>query len=594
MIEDGRLSSILLKTRTLEHEKLQRVLERSKAQGISLHEYLLKANILTSEDIAGAVMEITNYSYLRLNDVTIHEEAYSLVNEEFCREHTLIPVSIVENVLTVSVEDILEPSVHSELQRISGKTVIQAVSDSESIIKAIQRSYGEEQGLPQEQELEELVEDSSFDELMIEAGVEDEAEYEDEGMQTSENDSLIVKLVNSIIVESYLKDASDIHIESYQGTRKKTRIRIRIDGVLMEYKKIPNQYINAVVARIKIMSKLDITERRIPQDGKIKFRLPNQKQIELRVATVPVAGNREDVVLRILASQDPIPFEKLGFIERNYTEIKEAVVRPYGLILVVGPTGSGKTTTLHSLVAYINTVDRKIWTVEDPVEITQYGIRQVQIEVKRGLTFPKVLRSFLRADPDVIMVGEIRDVETATIAIEASLTGHIVFSTLHTNTAPETITRLLEMELDPFSFADSLVAVLAQRLVRNVCKNCREVYHPDPDEYKIIKQEFGDDYFDAALEKIPELEYNESLMLSRHNSNGCEACSGTGYRGRTGIHELVTVTDEMRHMIVTRSSVSEIRKIAINDGMLTLKQDGIIKVFRGLTDIAQVRRTCAV
>ncbi len=593
MIEDGRLSNILLKTQTLEHDKLQRILGRSKAQGASLYEYLLKANILTSEDIAGAVMEITNYSYLRLNDVTIHEEAYSLVAEDFCRQHTLIPVSIVENVLTVSVEDILEPSVHSELQQLTGMTVIQAVSDTESIVNAIQRSYGTEEEV-QGDDLEEIVEETTFDELIMEAGVEEETEVDVEGMETNENDSLIVKLVNSIIVEAFMKGASDIHIESYWGTRKKTRIRIRIDGVLMEYRKIPNQYINAVVARIKIMSKLDITERRIPQDGKIKFRLSSQKQIELRVATVPVAGNREDVVLRILASQEPIPFGKLGFIERNYEEIKDAVVRPYGIILVVGPTGSGKTTTLHSLVAHINTVDRKIWTVEDPVEITQYGIRQVQIEVKRGLTFPKVLRSFLRADPDVIMVGEIRDVETATIAIEASLTGHIVFSTLHTNTAPETITRLLEMELDPFSFADSLVAVLAQRLVRNVCKNCREEYHPDEKEYKYIKKEFGPDYFDAALEKIPDFEYNDSLMLSRHNSKGCEACSGTGYRGRTGIHELVMVTDEMRHMIVTRASVSEIRKLAIENGMFTLKQDGIVKVFRGLTDIAQVRRTCAV
>jgi type II secretory ATPase GspE/PulE/Tfp pilus assembly ATPase PilB-like protein len=331
------------------------------------------------------------------------------------------------------------------------------------------------------------------------------------------------------------------------------------------------------------MANLDISERRLPQDGKIKFMYRN-KTIELRVATLPTVGG-EDVVMRILASSEPMPLEKLNLSPRNFKEFVAAFEKPYGIILVVGPTGSGKTTTLHAGVGHINTVDRKIWTAEDPVEITQEGLRQVEVKPKIDFTFARAMRAFLRADPDVIMVGEMRDHETAAIGIEASLTGHLVLSTLHTNSAPETITRLIDMDIDPFNFADALIAILAQRLVRTLCKKCKEAYHPEREEFDVLAATYGPDHF-------PELgiEYTKDLALYR--PKGCNDCNHTGYRGRTGLHEILVGTDEIKAVISRKSRVDEIRAQAVADGMRTLFQDGIMKVFKGDTDIKMVRSVC--
>ena len=297
-----------------------------------------------------------------------------------------------------------------------------------------------------------------------------------------ENDNAIVRLANKIIVDAYRMGVSDIHIEPY-GEKRETLVRFRVDGSCSEYMKIPPSYRRAIVSRLKIMASLDIAERRKPQDGKIKFKIGEGKEIELRVVTVPTAGYNEDVVMRILAASEPLPLEKMAFTDRNLRELRTIAEKPYGIILCVGPTGSGKTTTLHAVLGYINKPERKIWTAEDPVEITQYGLRQVQVQPKIGFTFAVAMRAFLRSDPDVIMVGEMRDKETADTGIEASLTGHLVFSTLHTNSAVEAITRLLDMECEPFSFADAMLGVLAQRLCKRICKDCKEEYHPSREEY---------------------------------------------------------------------------------------------------------------
>jgi len=334
------------------------------------------------------------------------------------------------------------------------------------------------------------------------------------------------------------------------------------------------------VARLKIMSQLDIAERRKPQDGKIKFRLPD-KEIELRVATVPTAGGNEDVVMRILSSSESIPIDRLGMTERNLRELKAVAQKPYGLILCVGPTGSGKTTTLHSVLGCINKPDRKIWTAEDPVEITQYGLRQLQVNPKIGLTFATALRSFLRADPDVIMVGEMRDAETASTGIEASLTGHLVLSTLHTNSAPETVVRLLDMGLDPFNFADALLAVLAQRLVKRICTRCKEPYHPAREEYDELARAYGAEEFERIAK------YDAGLVLYR--GRGCPGCNNTGYRERAGIHELLIATDEVKRLIQTKARVAELLARAKGEGMTTLVQDGILKSLEGVTDFRQVK-----
>jgi type II secretory ATPase GspE/PulE/Tfp pilus assembly ATPase PilB-like protein len=379
--------------------------------------------------------------------------------------------------------------------------------------------------------------------------------------------------------------------------REKVRIRFRKDGQMRPYLELPNGYRQALVARLKIMCDLDISEKRKPQDGKINFsKFVQGVKLELRVATIPTVSNCEDAVLRLLQSSKPIPLDRLGLAPMNLERLRGAAQRPFGMLLCVGPTGSGKTTTLHSLMGDINTPERKIWTAEDPVEITQSGLRQVQVNPRIEWTFAKALRSFLRADPDVIMVGEIRDQETAQTAIEASLTGHLLLSTLHTNSAPETITRLLDMGMDPFNFADALLGVLAQRLVRRLCTHCRSEHPASAEE----EEELLHDYMHVLqhVESAPAADevladwrrrFGTNGHITRYKSAGCEHCGGSGFRGRAGIHELMMVSRGLRHLIQTGKRADELQQHALGDGMRTLRQDGIEKVLAGVTSIEEVR-----
>jgi type II secretory ATPase GspE/PulE/Tfp pilus assembly ATPase PilB-like protein len=400
----------------------------------------------------------------------------------------------------------------------------------------------------------------------------------------TEEDSAVVQLVNKMILDAYERNASDIHVEPYHG-KEPTQVRIRVDGALQVYQTFPYNYRAAVVSRIKIMSDLDIAERRKPQDGKIKFKKYGGKDIELRVAVVPTSGGLEDVVLRLLHAGEPIRLEKMEFSKWNLESFVSIITQPYGLIFLTGPTGSGKTTTLHSVLAYINKPDVKIWTAEDPVEITQAGLRQVQVRDDIGFDYATAMRAFLRADPDVIMVGEMRDKESTHIGIEASLTGHLVFSTLHTNSAPESITRLLDMGMDPFNFADAVLGILGQRLVRTLCKECKKQFNPSQEEYDELVRE----YDPKAFEKL-NIPYSKDLVL--YKGAGCQACSNTGYRGRMGLHELLMGTDEMKGLIQRKSPMEFIWEQAVEDGMTTLKQDGIRKIFLGYTDLKEVRKVC--
>jgi type II secretory ATPase GspE/PulE/Tfp pilus assembly ATPase PilB-like protein len=334
------------------------------------------------------------------------------------------------------------------------------------------------------------------------------------------------------------------------------------------------------------MSKLDIAERRIPQDGKIMMKYGNSK-IELRVAICPTVGGNEDVVMRILAASKPLPLEKMSFSERDEKLVKSSVAKSYGLVLVVGPTGSGKTTTLHSALGHINTPKKKIWTAEDPVEITQRGLRQVQMHKKIGLDFASALRAFLRGDPDVIMVGEMRDVETCSIGLEASLTGHLVFSTLHTNSAPETITRLIDMGMNPINFADALILIAAQRLVKTLCKHCKADYHPSQEEFDMLVQEYGPTQFHKLG-----VEYSNGFKLKK--PVGCGHCGQTGYSGRMGLYEMLEGTKAIKRLIMRAAPMEDILEQAIQDGMTTLKQDGIQKILKGECDYKQVSAVCVV
>ncbi len=444
---------------------------------------------------------------------------------------------------------------------------------------------------------------STIGELLSSMDGESESEDISDEMSAAADNEL-VKLVNKIIIDAHKMGASDIHIEPYPG-KGKIQVRFRKDGTLLPYVEIPSTYRNAIVARIKIMCDLDISEKRRPQDGKIQFRKFGPLNIELRVATIPSSGGMEDIVMRILASGEPIPIEKIGLSKPALETLKGIVTKPYGLFFVCGPTGSGKTTTLHSVLGFINTPQTKIWTAEDPVEITQKGLRQVQMNPKAGFTFAVAMRAFLRADPDVIMVGEMRDHETTSVGIEASLTGHLVMSTLHTNSAPESIVRLLDMGMDPFNFADAILGILAQRLIKRLCKHCKRPEVASEEEIGRLLSEYCEELrhteawkrdSKAVMGKIYDewvkAHANEKGEFTLYRQAGCPECSGTGYSGRLGIFELLEGTDAVKKNIQERARVSELLATALSEGMRTLKQDGIEKVLRGITDMQQVRSAC--
>ena len=471
--------------------------------------------------------------------------------------------------------------------------VVYKVTTSQEFLQAVNQFYGEEKDT------------SSINDMLSGMDEDDQTATDigggDEISEASDNE--LVKLVNKIIIDAYNQGASDIHIEPYPG-KAKTEIRFRKDGSLQPYIEVPSSYRNALTARLKIMCDLDISEKRRPQDGKIKFKKFGPLDIELRVASIPSTGGVEDVVMRILAAGEPIPLEKLGLTPHNYETIKKVVSKPYGLFFVCGPTGSGKTTTLHSVLGFLNTSDTKIWTAEDPVEITQKGLRQVQVNKKAGLDFATVMKAFLRADPDIIMVGEMRDKETVGTGIEASLTGHLVFATLHTNSAPESIIRLLDMGMDPFNFADALLGVLAQRLAKRLCK-CKEAFTPDQNEIKQLLTEYCEELqHTPEFKRDPKAGYEnvykewiknyggDKQSLTIYRKKGCDICGGGGYKGRVGLHELMVGTDLLKKNIQEKERVAVMFTTALADGMRTLKMDGIEKVLMGTTDMAQVRAVC--
>lgn len=564
----------LLQNHILTQKELNQAIAASREKKIPIVNILTDEFKIAKKDIGEALSRYYDLPLVQYKEnLPIPGDLLKGLKVGFMKNNVWVPIGTEKDDVVIAIDN------PDDIQRVDeirglfpGRKIKLAFALKEDILKIINLFTTDEKEL------------SSIDAILSQLKSE-ETEIEEETAGVSEESSAVVQLVNKIILDAYARGASDIHLEPYPG-KNNTQVRIRVDGACTLYQTIPYSYKNAVVSRIKIMSGLDIAERRKPQDGKIQFKKYGGKDIELRVATVPTQGGMEDVVMRILAAGEPIPLDKMGFSQRNYDNFVSVIQKPYGLIFVCGPTGSGKTTTLHSALAYINKVERKIWTAEDPVEITQKGLRQVQVHPKIGFDFATAMRAFLRADPDVIMVGEMRDHETTQMGIEASLTGHLVFSTLHTNSAPESITRLLDMGMDPFNFADAILAIMAQRLVRTLCKNCKKPYNPTKAQYDELVREYGEDLFKANV-NIP---YTSDLTL--YKPEGCEMCSNTGYRGRMGIHELLMGTDKIKEMIQTRRTMSEIRDQAIQEGMTTLKQDGIEKVFAGHTDLMEVRKVC--
>ena len=572
----------LLKENLVSTDQLQKAFALSKKMNKSVEFVLIEHDQIDKEAIGKSFSLFYGCPY-RAYDASLPVPVELLANlkKTFLLNEIWVPLSWDKNGMEVLIDDPRNLNKTDNIKTLMRTTKINfSVAIREDIQQFIKNFFDQDRQLSETQPEEEGLDD--FD-LIPDISFEEEEE-EIEVEEADEASSQVVKLVDQTIIAAYRKNASDIHIEPSPVT-KATSIRFRLDGVCQEYMKVPNSIVRGVISRIKIMSNLDIAEKRLPQDGKIKFKRKGVPAFELRVATLPTAGGFEDVVMRILASAGAMKIDEMGLTERNLEVLKNASANPYGLILAVGPTGSGKTTTLHSILGHINTPGIKIWTAEDPIEITQVGLRQTEVKPKIGLDFARMMRAFLRADTDVIIIGEMRDEETASIGVEASLTGHLVFSTLHTNSAPETITRLLDMGLNPLNFSDAFLGVLAQRLTRRLCTKCRKEYSLSVDEFEALTVDYGKKYFENSG-----IKYDKEMML--YQADGCEKCSGTGYRGRMGIHELMEGTPEVKLMIKKRAGTEDILEQAMKEGMSTLKQDGIMKVFQGITDMAEVRRVC--
>jgi type II secretory ATPase GspE/PulE/Tfp pilus assembly ATPase PilB-like protein len=570
----GKFAALIISGR-LQQQELDAIVKKAEVERRPVESLLIEQRKLTKQELGAALSAYYQCPFKEYDEKhLIAPECVTGINPNYLKTNYWIPLRVSDRTVDVLIDD---PHAHDRIQDIKrlypDKKIKCMVGLREDILQYVNAASVYQTGTFTHESVSTIL-------GQLDGQDEDQSETKEE-LFISENDSAIVRLVNQVIVDAWRERVSDIHIEP-DGNQRETRIRFRVDGRCFEYLRVPPAYRRAFVSRLKIMAGLDIAERRKPQDGKIKFQLAD-RSIELRAATIPTAGaGNEDVVLRILASEEPIPLDRLKLTPRNLREFREVLNKPYGLILCVGPTGSGKTTTLHSALAAINTPERKIWTAEDPVEITQSGLRQVQVNSKIGFNFAAAMRAFLRADPDVIMVGEIRDHETAEVAVEASLTGHLVLSTLHTNSAVETVARLLEMGIDPFNFADSLLGVLAQRLARTICQRCKVQYHPPKEEYDALAYGYGEEAF-AQLA----IAYTDEFRL--YHGKGCAACRDTGYMGRIGLHELLIVTDEIKKLIHSRAVAADLFEVAVAQQMRTLVQDGVQKVLQGWTDYAQVK-----
>jgi type II secretory ATPase GspE/PulE/Tfp pilus assembly ATPase PilB-like protein len=601
-----RIGEALINMGLITEDQLHEALSQQQGdRSVPLGELLVRLGLITRQDLLHALARKMGYPVVDLIRYPMDPDALHKVPFNVAVRLSVVPLLLRDNVLIVAVEDPSKRLVLSELEFITQCKVVPVLGQSLQMELALRDAYGklgaDVSALAYIDSPMVSVDFDALDSGKLVESLEREGldvlSPEDE-KSIEQSDNSLVRLINTMIIEAYSQGVSDIHVESHPG-REKVKIRFRKDGVLVPYLELPHNYRSAMTARIKIMCDLDISERRKPQDGKINFaRFVPQYRIELRVATIPTSNGLEDVVMRILSSAKPMPLDKLGLSPRNLDRFKEALERPYGLILCVGPTGSGKTTTLHSALSYINVPERKIWTAEDPVEITQPGLRQVQVNPRIDWTFAKALRTFLRADPDVIMIGEMRDEETASMGIEASLTGHLVLTTLHTNSAPETVTRLLDMGMDPFSFADALLGVLAQRLVRRLCPACRVEQEASPEAVEDLLQEYLQAFPRGSHPPSREALLAEWMQrfgrhgqLLQYSNTGCDQCNHTGFKGRLAIHELMGVDRELRRMIQTGSRVDELQFQAMEAGMRTLRQDGIEKVLAGLTSIEEVRAT---
>ncbi len=595
-----RIGEALLALGYINEGQLDEALRQQREdRNVPLGELLVRNGTVTRADLQTALARKMGYPLVDVDQFPSDTEALSRLPYTVAARVPALPLMMRGGRLVVAVEDPSNRRQMDEVEFAAQCKVLPVLVRAGVLDHAIERAYEKlGAGTRPLDELGRGTEIAAGDASKLLASMESVgAQLDDDDLPPIEqSDNSLVRLINTMILEAQAQGVSDIHVECPAG-REKVRIRFRKDGLMRQYLELPHTYRQAVIGRLKVMCDLDISERRKPQDGKINFgKFVPGVRLELRVATIPTANNLEDAVLRLLLTSKPIALAELGLSPDNLTRLSAAAERPNGMLLCVGPTGSGKTTTLHSVLGHINTPDRKIWTAEDPVEITQPGLRQVQVNPRIDWTFAKALRAFLRADPDVIMVGEIRDQETAQVAIEASLTGHLLLSTLHTNSAPETVTRLLDMGMDPFNFADALLGVLAQRLVRRTCSACHQPHTPTAAEI----DELLTDWLQvmAPLQHKPRADevlagwqqrFAPEGSFKLYRPVGCPQCNGTGYRGRAAIHELMMISRNLRRLIQTGTRSDDLQRAALAEGMRTLRQDGIEKVLAGVTTIEEVR-----
>ncbi len=598
------LGEALVQSGAIDHAQLLDALKtqiEERKLGIyrQLGQQMVDKGLLTDAQLRHVIAGWLGNRVLDPSHFRFSPEALAMIPHAVAEREAVLPLMQHEDLLVVLMADPLDKRLIDELRFMTQRRIVPVLASPGSLAPAIAKAYEQGHAVPPPGKAPVVAQNrAAARDLALDLQSASGDANEPQADVVSEADNTLVRLINTLIEEAIAQKASDIHIETQPAPRK-VRIRFRLDGELVPYLEVESRYRYALVARIKIMAGMDISEHRKPQDGKIDFARFGGTKTELRVVTVPTTGGLEDVVLRLLAGSKPLPVDGIGLSPEDLERLRGLAKKPYGLILVCGPTGSGKTTTLHSLISDINTENRKIWTAEDPIEITQEGLRQVQMNPRIGWTFANAMRTFLRADPDVIMIGEMRDEETARIAIEASLTGHLVLSTLHTNSAPESIARLLEIGLDPFNFSDSLLGILAQRLVKRLCRKCVQARPATREEIDSLATQYLEStasyepsdvtaQVDRWMARYGQVNAQGERYLASYSRQGCPACEGRGYKGRLGIYELMLNNDEIRRHIRHRASASEIRTSALQAGMKTLRQDGIEKVVAGLTDLQEV------
>lgn len=567
----SNLGELLIREKLLSQDQVKSAAEYQEKNDVAMGTAVINLGYISEEDMAKALSRHLGYPYIDLDQFEVYEDALDLIPIEVAKKSLVMPIHRIRSFLTLAMADPTDLDIIEDVRFRTGLSIQPVIASESGIINAVNKYYGSSDSMRVKDLVNEIVAPQGAN---VDVVQEEDDDYSVEELVHSTEEAPIITLVNTVFIDAIKKGGSDVHFEPYE---KHLRVRFRLDGTLYEMMNLPEKYKNPVLSRVKILANLDIAEKRLPQDGRIKMKIKLEtgkiKEVDMRVSSLPTIFG-EKIVIRILDRENlQLQLKNLGFEESSLNDFHEAIVRPWGIVLVTGPTGSGKTNTLYSAISNLNSMEKNIMTAEDPVEFYLQGINQVNIRDEIGLSFSSALRSFLRQDPDIMLVGEMRDFETVDIAIKAALTGHLVFSTVHTNDAASTVMRLVNMDVEPFLIADSLALIVAQRLVRRLCKHCRSKQNIDP----------------AALMDIgfTEEEAKESKV---YKPAGCSKCNNTGYKGRVGLFEVMKVSQEIKDMILAKASSKTIKSEAIRCGMISLRRSGIEKIKLGVTSIEEVLR----